>query len=132
MPTQKPKKTGPVRDLKLLATLSHLSILTIFILGPFCMGIPLIIWLMERSRSDASPLLEFQAKQAFFFQLALILVEAFLGIVVGILSLIVIGVLLIPLLVMLGLAGVVYGVYAGIQVSQEKEFRYFIIADLIQ
>ncbi len=114
-----------------LAGLAHFSFLAILILGPFSMAIPLIIWLLERNKEDKSTYVEFQAKQAFFFQLAVYLATAVLGIVVGVLSIILIGLLFIPFLILVPIAGVVYGVYAGIQVWNGKDFRYMYVADFI-
>jgi uncharacterized Tic20 family protein len=130
---QKPKKTSPPpREDHSLAAVSHLSILTALIIGPFCMAIPLIIWLMENNKTGGSKKLIFEAKQAFFYQLAVFLITAVFGIVVGILSIILVGLLLIPVLAILPLAGIVYGVYGGIKVWHGELFRYKYIADLIE
>lgn len=125
------KKTGNERDTTLLAAISHFSILATFVMGPFAMVIPLIIWLLERSKADGSPLVEFQANQAFFYQIALWVVSAALGIIIGILSIIVIGVLFIPVLILFVIAAIVYGVVGGLKVMQGEDFRYIIIADFI-
>ncbi|HHS13052.1 MAG TPA: DUF4870 domain-containing protein [bacterium] len=134
MPTQKPaqKSANSARDVKLLTSVAHLSILAIFFLGPFCMVIPLIIWLSERNRADASSQVDFHAKQAFFYQLALVLAMGILIVLTALLSIIVIGFFLIPVVIIAGLAGIAYGVYGGIQVSQDKPFRYALIADFIE
>ncbi len=136
MPTQKSVKTTkskPVpQDNPQLAALAHLSFLTVLVIGPFSMAIPLIIWLLERHKPDKSPLVEFHAKQSFFYQLAIYLITAGLGIVVGILSIIIIGLLLIPLLILFPLVGLVYGVYGGVKVWNGNEFRYILVADFIE
>ena len=116
----------------LLASLAHFSILTVIIIGPFSMAVPLIIWLLERNKPEKSTFTEFQAKQAFFYQAAVYVIATVLGICVGILAIILIGVLLIPVLVLFGLAAVIYGVYAGFQVSQGKNFRYIYVADFME
>lgn len=126
--SQEKNKKGEV---PLLATLSHLSILTIFIIGPFSLLIPLIIWLSERSKAEGSGFVEFHAKQAFFYQLAGYLIAVVLAIVIGILSFILIGLLLVPLLILFGLAFVAYGVYAGIRVAQGEDFKYLFISDYV-
>jgi uncharacterized Tic20 family protein len=120
------------RDPILLSTLAHLSILAVFIIGPVSMVIPLIIWLMERNKTDQSDMIEFQAKQAFFYQAAVYLITTLLGVITGILSIILIGLLFVPVLILFGLAAIVYGVYAGIRVSQGDHFRYIYIADFIE
>jgi len=130
--TQKPKTTTPAKDDNTLAALSHFSIITALIIGPFCMAIPLIIWLLENNKPKGSKNLIFEAKQAFFYQLAVFLITAAFGIVVGILSIILVGLLLIPVLVILPLAGIAYGVYGGIKVSQGESFRYKYVTDFIE
>ena len=129
---QKPVKKEKSRDTNLLASLAHFSILTVLILGPFSMAVPLILWLTERNRPDKSSHVEFHAKQAFFFQAAAYIVSAVLGVCMVILSIILIGLLLIPVLILFGLAVVVYGVYGGVQVNQGREFRYLFVADFIE
>lgn len=119
------------RDTNLWASLAHFSILTVFFLGPFSMAIPLILWLTERNRPEKSDRVEYHARQAFFFQAAAYIVSAVLGVCMVILSVILIGLLLIPVLILFGLAVVVYGVYGGIQVNQGREFRYVFVADFI-
>jgi len=112
--------------------LAHLSILTVLVIGPFSMVIPLLIWLLERNKPEKSEFIEFQAKQAFFYQVVVFVIATVLGICIGILSLILIGFLLIPVLVLFALAAMIYGVYAGIQVSQGKAFRYLYVADFME
>ena len=130
-PKPKPKAKPKAKDNPQLASLAHLSILTVLFMGPLCMAIPLIIWLLERNKPDKSPYVEFQAKQAFFFQVAVFLITTALGIVAGILSIILIGLLLIPVLILAPLAGVAYGVYAGVKVWNGEEFRYIYLADFL-
>ena len=120
------------QDNSQLAALAHLSFLTVMIIGPFSIAIPLIIWLLERNKPDKSLLVEFHAKQAFFFQLAVYIITAALGIVVGILSIIVIGLLLIPFLILFPLACVIYGIYGGVKVWNGEEFRYVYVADFVE
>lgn len=131
--TPKPKKvTPPAKEDNTLASLSHFSILACFIIGPFCVAIPLIIWLLEQNKPKGSKKLIFEAKQAFFYQVALFLATTVLGVIVGVLTIIVIGLILIPLLAIVFLAGVGYGVYGGIKVSQGESFRYKYVTDFVE
>jgi len=136
MATQKtttPEKAkSPLRDTTLPAALSHLSIITVVIIGPFSLVIPLLIWLSERNRPNRSPRIEFQAKQAFFYQVAVYVICAALGVIIGLLSIIVVGLLFIPVLILFAVAAVFYGVYAGIRVWMGEDFRYIYIADFIE
>lgn len=131
--TKKPAKPKPsVKDNSQLAALAHFSILAVLIIGPLSIVIPLIIWLLERNKPDKSVTLEFQAKQAFFYQLAAYLITAVLGVIVGILSIILVGLLFIPVLILFPIAAVVYGIYAGIKVWQGEDFRYIYLADFLE
>jgi len=94
--------------------------------------VPLLIWLLERNKTDRSKVIEFQAKQAFFYQIAVYLVCLVLGILTGILSIILIGFLLIPVLVIFGIAAIVYGTYAGVKVYHGEDFRYIFVTDFIE
>lgn len=96
------------------------------------MVIPLIIWLLERNKSNKSTQVEFHAKQAFFYQLAVYLIGAVLGIFIGLLSIILIGLLFIPVLILFGMAALIYGAYGGIRVGQGEDFRYIYVADFIE
>ncbi len=129
---QPKKKTAQSKDPALVASLAHFSILLVLIIGPFSIAAPLLIWLLERNKPNRSKIIEFQAKQAFYYQAAVYLISLILGGLVGILSIIVIGVLLIPVLVIFGIAAIVYGVYAGVKVSQGEKFRYIYVADFIE
>ncbi len=133
MATQKAKTIKKsARDPVLLSMLAHLSILTVLIIGPLSMVIPLLIWLLERNKPDKSDVIEFHSKQAFFYQIAVYLIITLLAIIIAILSIILVGLLFIPLLILCGLAAIAYGVYGGIRVSQGEDFRYFYIADFIE
>jgi uncharacterized Tic20 family protein len=126
-----PKTKSKAKDNPQLAALAHLSILTALFMGPLSMAIPLVIWLLERNKPDKSAYVEFQAKQAFFFQVAVLIIFAAVGLVVLVLSFILIGLLLIPVLILVPLAGVAYGVYAGVKVWNGEKFRYIYLADFL-
>ena len=55
-----------------------------------------------------------------------------LGVIIAILSLVIIGFLVIPIAVVLGVAALIYGVYAGIKVWQgEDNFKYYYLGDYL-
>jgi uncharacterized Tic20 family protein len=101
-------------------------------MGPLTVIVPLVIWLSERNRPERSELVEFHARQAFFYQAAVYLAALAAGAVVGVLTLIFIGLLFIPFLILFFLAAVGYGVYGGIQVWNGREFRYRYLTDFIE
>jgi uncharacterized Tic20 family protein len=119
-------------DPALLSAIAHASSLAFFLMGPLTVIIPLIIWLSERNRPERSELVEFHARQAFFFQSFIYLVGIAAGIVVFILTFIFVGLLLIPFLILFMLGAIGYGVYGGLQVWQGREFRYKYVTDFIE
>jgi uncharacterized Tic20 family protein len=119
------------RDPILLSTLAHLSILATLVIPFVAMVIPLLIWLLERNKPDRSEMIEFHAKQAFFYQVAIYLITGLLTVITVILSMILIGLILIPVVFIFPLIAIGYGVYGGIRVSQGENFRYIYIADFI-
>lgn len=122
----------PDKDARLLATLCHVSIAAVFFLGPFTMAVPLLIWLLERNKSGASDAILFQAKQAFFYQVAVYIIMALCGLVVALLTLIFIGTLMAPFLVLVMIAAIGYGIYGGVQIWQGRKFDYIYVADFLR
>jgi len=120
------------KDARLLALLCHVSIAAVFFLGPFTLAVPLLIWLLERNKAGASAVLIFQAKQAFFYQVAIYVLMAVVGLIIFLLTLIIIGSLMAPILVLAMIAAVGYGVYGGVQIWQGRNFNYIYIADFLQ
>jgi uncharacterized Tic20 family protein len=125
-------RVSPSRDPVLLAAVSHASILAFFLMGPLTVIVPLVIWLSERNRPERSELVEFHARQAFFYQAVVYLASLAAGAVVGILTLVFVGLLFIPFLILFFIAAVGYGVYGGVQVWQGREFRYKFLTDFIE
>jgi hypothetical protein len=133
-PQQKTKtpQSADGRDPVLLSAVSHASILAVFMMGPLTLLVPLVIWLSERNRPKPSAEVIFHSRQAFFFQSAAYLATLVAGLGVGLLTLIFIGLLLIPFVIVFFLAAVGYGVYGGIQVWQGRPFRYRYVTDFIE
>ena len=118
------------------AMLAHLSVLVNLFTGVLGPVVALIIYLMFANRSKY---VAYHAMQSFLFQLV-----AWYGIgvmwgVVGLLSAILIGVLLIPFacvltpLLLLGMAiAPIYGVIGAVQTSQGRDFKYWLIGDWVR
>jgi uncharacterized protein len=128
----KTPRSAEGRDTVLLSAVSHASILAVFMMGPLTLIVPLAIWLSERNRPKPSAEVIFHARQAFFFQAAAFLVTLVAGLVVGLLTLIFIGLLLIPFVIVFFLGAVGYGVYGGMQTWQGRPFRYRYVTDFIE
>ena len=110
MPPSPPAETEASSDDRNVAMLTHLSG---FILSVI---VPLIVWLMHKDRADKAYLVK-EAKEALNFQITVLI-----GYVIcWILTIIVIGALLSPLLWLLNL---VFCIIAAVKVSSEGSYRY--------
>lgn len=129
-PTQNKQSTW--EQARGLALLSHISIVFVFVLGPFCVLVPFVIWQLEKGKENPSKMLLFQSKQAFYYQLVVMLAAVVLGVAIFILTLFVVGLLVVPLAIVLGIAALAYGIYAGIKVWQgEENFKYYYLGDYL-
>jgi uncharacterized Tic20 family protein len=93
---------------KLLAVLCHLSYLLLSII------FPLIIWLVKK---DESPYLAAQAKEALNWHITIFL--AFVA--CGILSIVIIGLFLMPVV---GIGGLIFAVIAAIKTNDGVDYKY--------
>jgi uncharacterized protein len=111
-----------------MAGLSHLSIL----LPQFGLFVPLILWLVNR---ENAPYAAYQSQQAFWFQLVVNIgfwIVAALGTVLGFATF---GLGFLALLPILGLWHVlasIYGIVGGVFAFQGRDFRYFLLGDMIK
>ncbi len=144
-PPPPPRMVGRyTQDEVTMAAIAHGSAL----LGLFTSGIggiivALIIWLVKK---EESAYVAFQALQALVFQIAVLVVTLIAGIVVaflwtvaGILSAILVGLCLMPfalvatfVVVLIPLAGLIYGLYGAIECYNGKDFAYWLVADFIK
>jgi uncharacterized Tic20 family protein len=102
--------------------LCHLSALSVFVGIPFgnILG-PLIIWQIKKNEF---PSVDIHGKAALNFQLT-VTIAAFVGAAVAfVLSFFCIGYLLFPLVLLIGLAGLVFAIIAGIKASNGEEYKY--------
>lgn len=143
-PTGGPSRMS-LRDERTWSILAHLSILLWLIIEPmnsfllitvFLQPVtPFIIWLVYK---DRSPKVAFHALQALWYQVAwtvIFVVLGFIGLVVGaVLTVLTFGLalfILIPLAIVVGLIPIAHGCYAAYKISQGVDYRYPIIADMI-
>jgi uncharacterized protein len=116
------------RDEKNWSVLSHLTVfLNLFtgFLGPVA---AFVIWLVYRDRSSR---VSFHALQSLFYQLAWMVILAVGWTVAGILTVVLIGFLLFPVMIVATLVPFVHMGYAAYQVSEGVDYRYPFIADMI-
>ena len=99
----------------------HLSTLSGFVI-PFghILG-PLIIWQMKKNEF---PSVVEHGKAAINFQITVTIAMVLMCIIAIIASFFCIGYLLIPLVFLIGLAGVILAVIAGIKASNGEEYKY--------
>ncbi len=119
---------GP-RDENTWSVLAHLSVfLNLFtgFLGPVA---ALVVWLMYR---DRSPRVSFHALQSLWYQVAWVVILAVGWSVAGLLTIILVGFLLFPVMILLTIAPFVHMAYAAYKVSQGIDYRYPWIADLVE
>ncbi len=130
---------GPLSpaDERTWAMMAHLSVLLNLVTGFLGVAAALAIYLIYKDRSRY---VAYQSMQAFLFQLIFWagggLLIGIMWAVVGALSAILVGILLIPFAVVLTLifllfplVAVVYGIIGGIQCSDGEDFRYWLISD---
>ena len=111
------------------SALAHLSVfLNLFtgFLGPVAAG---IIWLVYK---DRSPQVAFHALQSAAYQVAWVVLLGAGWALTGLLTLILIGFLLIPVMAIATVVPFVHMAYAAYRVSKGDDYRYPIVADLIQ
>lgn len=116
------------QDEKTWSILAHVSVfLNVFtgFLGP--VG-ALAIWLIYR---DRSPRISFHALQSLWYQVAWIVILAVGWTVTGILTAIIIGLLLIPVMIVVTVVPFIHMSYAAYKVSQGVDYRYLWVADMV-
>ncbi len=123
-------------DERTWAMLAHLSILLNLITGFLGIVVALIIYLVYKNRSNY---VAYQSMQAFIFQLiwwfggGLLIGLAWA--ITGALSIILVGLVLIPLACLLSLiplAALVYGIVAAVQTNSGQDFKYWLIGDWVR
>jgi uncharacterized protein len=121
-PTSYPRATLDTTSERTWSILAHLSIfLNIFtggFLGPVAAG---VIWLVYRDRSAR---VAFHALQSLWYQLAWLVIVAVGWTIAGILTAVLIGFLLFPVMFVLTLVPFVHAAYAAYKVSQGTDYRY--------
>ena len=114
------------QDERTWSVVAHLSVLA-GLVGLMPLG-ALIIWLVYKDRSQR---VRFHALQALWYQVAWLIILVVGWFVTFVLSLVVIGLLLVPVMLVASLAPFVHGCYAAYRVNQGEDYRYPSIADRI-
>ena len=114
------------QDERTWSVLAHLSVLA-GLAGLMPLG-ALIIWLVYKDRSQR---VGFHALQALWYQLAWVAILVVGWFVTLVLSLMLIGLLLVPVMLLASLVPFFHGCYAAYRVGQGEDYRYPFIADRI-
>ena len=111
------------------SVLSHLSMFLNLITGFLGPVAALIIWLVYKDRSQK---VAFHALQSMWYQIGWLLVLAVGWTVTGLLTMILIGFLLIPVMAIVSVVPFVHAAYVAYRVSRDDGYRYPIAADLVE
>jgi len=123
-------------DERLWAALAHASFLLNFVTGFLGIVAAIVIYAVYKDRSRY---VAYQALQAFFFQLlwwvggGIVIAAAWT--IAGLLSVILIGLLCMPIAVIVSiipLVAAVYAVYGAVQCYSGQDFKYWIVADWVR
>lgn len=137
---ESPNFTPPVplseADERQWAMFAHLSILLNLVTGFLGVIAPLVIYMIYKDRSRY---VAYHSLQSLIFQLVWWVGGGFLigaaWAITGILSAVLIGLLCIPVALVLSLiplAALGYGIYGGVQVSQGRDFKYWLVGDWVR
>jgi uncharacterized Tic20 family protein len=121
--------TMGTQEEKTMSVLSHLSIFLNLVTGFLGPVAALIIWLVYRDRSRE---VSFQALQSMWYQVAWLVILVAGWTLTTLLMFVLIGFLLVPVMALITLVPFVHSAYAAYRVSKDGEFRYPLIADMIQ
>jgi uncharacterized protein len=117
------------QDEKTWSVLSHLSMfLNLFtgFLGPVA---ALIIWLVYKDRSEK---VAFHALQSMWYQIGWLVILAVGWTITALLTIVLIGFLLIPVMAIVSVVPFVHAGYAAYRVSKGEDYRYPFAADLVE
>jgi uncharacterized protein len=109
------------------SVLSHLSMFLNLLTGFLGPVAALIIWLVYKDRSRE---VAFHALESMWYQIGWLVILAVGWTVTGLLTMILIGFLLIPVMAVVSVVPFVHAAYAAYRVSKGDEYRYPIAADL--
>jgi uncharacterized Tic20 family protein len=123
-----PTTTMSTKDETTWSVLAHLSVFLNLLTGFLGPVAALVIWLVYRDRSSR---VSFHALQSLWYQVAWMVVLAVGWTVAGILTVVLIGFLLFPVMIVATLVPFVHMGYAAYKVSQGVDYRYHFIADMI-
>ena len=119
--------TSP-QDENTWSILAHLSVFLNILTGFLGPVAALVIWLMYK---DRSPRVAFHALQSLWYQVAWMVILVVGWTVAGILTIVLIGFLLFPVMIVLTVVPFVHMGYAAYKVNRGIDYRYPLVSDMI-
>ena len=116
------------KDENTWSVLAHLSVFLNLVTGFLGPVAALVIWLMYR---DRSPRVSFHALQSLVYQVAWMVILAVGWTIAAILTIVLIGFLLFPVMMVLTVVPFAHMGYAAYKVNQGIDYRYPFVADLV-
>lgn len=123
------RKVTSTQEERTWSVLSHLSMFLNLITGFLGPVAALIIWLVYKDRSQK---VAFHALESMWYQIGWLIILAVGWTVTGLLTMILIGFLLIPVMAIVSVVPFVHAAYAAYRVSRDDGYRYPIAADLVE
>lgn len=126
--------TGPTtttmspKDENTWSVLAHLSVFVNLVTGFLGPVAALVIWLVYKDRSSR---VSFHALQSLWYQVAWMVILAVGWTLAGILTVVLIGFLLFPVMIVATVVPFAHMGYAAYKVSQGVDYRYPLVADLV-
>lgn len=118
---------GPT-DENVWSAVAHLSVFLNLVTGFLGPVAALVIWLVYK---DRSPGISFHALQSLWYQVAWAVILAVGWTVTALLTIVIIGFLLIPVMVVVSFLPFAHMAYAAYKVYQGVDYRYPFVADLV-
>jgi uncharacterized protein len=117
------------RDARTWSVLAHLSMFLNLLTGFLGPVAALIIWLVYRDRSQT---VAFHALQSMWYQVGWLVILAAGWTITALLTIVLIGFLLIPVMAIVSVVPFAHAAYAAYRVSQGEDYRYPFAADLLE
>ena len=117
------------QDERTWSVLAHLSMFVNLFSGFLGPVAALVIWLIYR---DRSPKVAFHALQSMWYQIGWLVILAVGWTITVLLTIVLIGFLLIPVMAIVSVVPFVHAGYAAYRVSKGEDYRYAFVADLIK
>ena len=123
------QRVSSAQEERTWSVLSHLSMFLNLLTGFLGPVAALIIWLVYKDRSQK---VAFHALQSMWYQVAWLVLLGVGWALTGLLTLVLIGFLLIPVMALATVVPFAHAAYAAYRVSKGDDYRYAVVADLIR